>query len=158
MHIRSFGLRATIVLRDEFLSWKVLRDAKSMGTAALQFVYYSWRWTRTVSETCSDNKPSETKAASRWLFTYTIYYTYITIKRRKPTWICHVMVKNYLLKHIIKGKREGKMEVMRRRGRRLKQLLDDLKEKKGYWKLKEKAPHHTLWRIHFGRGVEPGGR
>ena len=35
MHIRAFGLRATIVLRDEFLSWKVLRDARSMGTAAL---------------------------------------------------------------------------------------------------------------------------
>jgi len=35
MHIRAFGLRATIVLRDEFLSWKVLRDAKSMGTAGL---------------------------------------------------------------------------------------------------------------------------
>ena len=35
MHIRAFGLRATIVLRDEFLSWKVLRDAKSMGTADL---------------------------------------------------------------------------------------------------------------------------
>jgi len=35
MHIRAFGLRVTIVLRDEFLSWKVLRDAKGMGTAAL---------------------------------------------------------------------------------------------------------------------------
>ena len=36
MHIRAFGIRVTIVLRDEFLSWKVLRDAKSMGTAALR--------------------------------------------------------------------------------------------------------------------------
>jgi len=35
MHIRAFGIRATIVLRNEFLSWKVLRDAKSMGTAVL---------------------------------------------------------------------------------------------------------------------------
>jgi hypothetical protein len=26
-----------------------------------------------------------------------------------------------------------------RRGRRLKSLLDDLKEKRGYWKLKEEA-------------------
>ena len=50
------------------------------------------------------------------------------------------------------------MEVMRRRGRRLKQLLDDLKETKGYWKLKERTLHRTLWRIHFGRGVGPGGK
>ena len=37
MHIHAFGLRATIVLRDEILSWKVLHDAKSMGTAALDY-------------------------------------------------------------------------------------------------------------------------
>jgi hypothetical protein len=36
MHIRAFGIKATTVLRDEFLSWKVFRDAKSMGTAALK--------------------------------------------------------------------------------------------------------------------------
>ena len=36
MHICTFGIRVTIVLRDEFLSWKVLRNAKSMGTAALK--------------------------------------------------------------------------------------------------------------------------
>ena len=35
MHICVFGLSATIVLRDEFLSWKVLRDAKTMGTAGI---------------------------------------------------------------------------------------------------------------------------
>ena len=39
MHIHAFGIRATIVLRDEFLSWKVLRDAKSMGTAALDYQF-----------------------------------------------------------------------------------------------------------------------
>jgi len=38
MHILAFGLRATIVLRDEFLSWKVLRDAKSMGTADVKYL------------------------------------------------------------------------------------------------------------------------
>jgi hypothetical protein len=35
------------------------------------------------------------------------------------------------------------------------QLLDDLNEKKGYWKLKDEAIHHTLWRIRFGRGCGP---
>jgi len=37
MHICAFGIRVTIVLRYEFLSWKVLRDAKSMGTVALYY-------------------------------------------------------------------------------------------------------------------------
>jgi hypothetical protein len=36
MHIGPFGIRATIVLRDEFLSRKVPRDAKSMGTAGVE--------------------------------------------------------------------------------------------------------------------------
>jgi hypothetical protein len=39
-----------------------------------------------------------------------------------------------------------------RRGRRSKQLLDDLKEKRRYWKLKEEALDRTLWRTRYGRG------
>jgi hypothetical protein len=42
-----------------------------------------------------------------------------------------------------------------RRGRRRKQLLDDLKEKRRYWKLKEEALDRTLWRTRFGRGYGP---
>jgi hypothetical protein len=41
--------------------------------------------------------------------------------------------RNCLLEHIIEGNVEG----MVRPGRRHMQLLDDLKEKRGYWKLKE---------------------
>ena len=37
-----------------------------------------------------------------------------------------------------------------RRERRRKQLLDDLQEEKGYWKLKEEALDSTLWRTGFG--------
>jgi hypothetical protein len=47
------------------------------------------------------------------------------------------------------------MEGMGRRGRRDKQLLDDLNEKRGYGKLKEEAPTGTLWRIPFGGGYGP---
>jgi hypothetical protein len=42
-----------------------------------------------------------------------------------------------------------------RRGRRRKQLLDDLKEKRRYWKFKEEALDRSLWRTHFGRGYGP---
>jgi hypothetical protein len=42
-----------------------------------------------------------------------------------------------------------------RQGRRCKQLLDDLKEMRGYWKLKEEALDPTQWRTRFGRGYGP---
>ena len=56
---------------------------------------------------------------------------------------------NRLLKHVSEGKIEGRIEVTGRRGRRRKQLPDDLKEKREYWKLKEEAldrtPENWLW-------------
>jgi hypothetical protein len=45
--------------------------------------------------------------------------------------------------------------MMERRGRRRKQLVDDLKEKRRYWKLKEEALDRTLWRTRFVRGYGP---
>jgi hypothetical protein len=60
----------------------------------------------------------------------------------KANWIGHILRRNCLLKEVI----EGKVEVKRRRGRRLKQLLGDLKETKGYWKLKDEALDRTLCR------------
>ena len=57
-----------------------------------------------------------------------------------------------LLKHVIEGKIEGRFEVLGRRGIGCKQLLDDLKERRKYWKLKEEALGRTVWRTRFGRG------
>jgi hypothetical protein len=42
-----------------------------------------------------------------------------------------------------------------KRGRRRKQLLDDLKEKRGYKKLNEGALDRFLWRTRFGRIYGP---
>jgi hypothetical protein len=53
-----------------------------------------------------------------------------TIKRRKDNWIGHILRKNCLLKHVIEGKIKGRINVTGRRGRRSKQLLYDLKERK----------------------------
>jgi hypothetical protein len=39
--------------------------------------------------------------------------------------------RNVLIKHVIEGKIEGRKEMAGRRGRRFKQLLNDLKEKGG---------------------------
>jgi hypothetical protein len=78
-----------------------------------------------------------------------------TIKRRKANWIGHILRRNCLLKHVIEGKLEGRIEITGRRERRCKQLLDDLKEKRRYWKLKEEALDRTMWRTRFGRGYGP---
>jgi hypothetical protein len=45
--------------------------------------------------------------------------------------------------------------MMGRRGSRRKQLLYNLKEKRGYCKFKEEALNRTLWRTGFGRGYAP---
>ena len=63
-----------------------------------------------------------------------------------------------LIKHVIGSKIEGRIGVSGRRVRSRKLLLDDLKENRGYWKLKEEAVDHTLWRDHFGRGYGPVAR
>jgi hypothetical protein len=78
-----------------------------------------------------------------------------TIKRRKSNWIGHILRRNFLLKHVIEGKLEGRIELTGRRGRRRKHLLDHLKGKRIYWKLKEEALDRTLWRTRFGRGYGP---
>jgi hypothetical protein len=59
-----------------------------------------------------------------------------TIKRRKDKWIGQILQRNCLLKHFIEGMMEGGTEVTGRQGRKRKQLLNDLKERRGYWKLK----------------------
>jgi hypothetical protein len=47
--------------------------------------------------------------------------------------------RNCLLKHVIKGEIESRVSVTGRRGRRGKQLLYDLEERRGCWKLREEA-------------------
>jgi len=73
------------------------------------------------------------------------------MKRRKTKWIGHILRRNCLLQQAIAGKIEG----TGRRGRRSKQLLYDLNEKRGYWTLKEEALARTLRRIGSIRNVGP---
>ena len=64
------------------------------------------------------------------------------IKLRKASFIGHILRGNCQLKHVT-GE-EGRIEVTGRRGKRRKQLLDDLKETRGYWKLKESTKSHSV--------------
>jgi len=77
------------------------------------------------------------------------------IRKRKANWIGHILRRNCLLKQVIEGKIKGEMEVARRRGRRRKKLLDDLKDRRGYSHLKEEALDRTMGRHRFGRGFRP---
>jgi len=47
------------------------------------------------------------------------------------------------------------MEVARRRARRRKKLLDDLKDRRGYSHLKEEVLDRTVWKHRFGGGSGP---
>ena len=53
------------------------------------------------------------------------------IRKRKVNWIGHILRRNCLIQQVIDGKIKGQIEVTRRRGRRHKKLLDDLKERRG---------------------------
>ena len=61
------------------------------------------------------------------------------VKWGMAIWIGHRSRRKFRLKRAIEGKVEGMIELTLRGGRRHKQLLDDLKERWGYWKLKEEA-------------------
>ena len=65
------------------------------------------------------------------------------------------MHRNCLLKQVIEGKIKGEMEVNRRRERRHKKLLDDLKDRRVYSHLKEDALDRSVWRHRFGGGFGP---
>jgi hypothetical protein len=52
-----------------------------------------------------------------------------TMKTRKVNWIGYILRRIYLLNYVTEGKIKGRVEVMGRRGRRRKNLFDDLEEK-----------------------------
>jgi len=74
-----------------------------------------------------------------------------TVKRWKANWFGHTLRRNCLLNHVIEGKIQGRIGLTGIGGRRRKQLLDVLEERRGYRKLKDEALDNTVWRPRFGR-------
>ena len=72
------------------------------------------------------------------------------ISERKVNWIGHILRRNCHLQRVVEGKIKGGIEVTGRRGRRRRKLLDDLKERRGYYDLKKEALDCTMWRARFG--------
>jgi hypothetical protein len=77
------------------------------------------------------------------------------IETSKASWIGHSLRRNCILKHVIEEKIEVSLEVMGRRERRRKLLLENLKETKEYCKLEEGTPEGILWRIRYVRNDGP---
>jgi hypothetical protein len=109
-----------------------------------------WCWRRIVKISCTECVRNE-EVLRRVKENRNILHT---IKIRKANRIGQILHSNCLLKYIIEEKKAERIEVTGRRGRRCKQLLNDLKKTGGYWKLKE-APDRTLWRICFERRYRP---
>ena len=78
-----------------------------------------------------------------------------TILRRKAKWIGRILWKNCLLKHVTEEKVNGRIQVKEKGVTRCMQLLDNLKEMKGYKKLNQEAHDRTLWITCFVRGYGP---
>jgi hypothetical protein len=77
------------------------------------------------------------------------------ISKMKANWICNILRRNCLLRQVIEGKIKGRIGVAGRRGRRRRKLLDDLKERRRYFHLKEEALDRTMWRARCGRLFGP---
>jgi hypothetical protein len=76
-------------------------------------------------------------------------------EKKKANWIGHILRRNCLLKHVIERKLQGRIEMTGRRGRRRKQLLNNLKKTRGSWRFKEEVLDRTVWITCFGRDYGP---
>jgi hypothetical protein len=62
----------------------------------------------------------------------------------ETNWTGHILRKNCILKLVIEGNIEGRIEVKGRGGTRRKQLRDELTKGKSYWNLEEEALDRTV--------------
>jgi hypothetical protein len=85
-------------------------------------------------------------------------WPYIIGNNRKADWICHVLRRNCLLKHVTEVKIEGRTSGTERQKRRRRQLLNDFKEKRVHCILKEEALDRTLLRTGYGSLYGPAVR
>jgi hypothetical protein len=66
-----------------------------------------------------------------------------------------ILHRGCLQKYVLEGKMEGGIKVTERRRRRSQQPLYDVKETRGYWKLKEEVLDCPGWRNGFGKSYGP---
>jgi hypothetical protein len=65
---------------------------------------------------------------------HTLYHAVMAKRGRRDNWIGHILRRSCVIKHVIERKIDGNDGKTRKRRKR---LLDNLKETRGCWKLKE---------------------
>ena len=85
---------------------------------------------------------------NRWLHSK-IHGSYIQSKNR-AIWIGQILCSSWILKHVIEGKIEGRMEMTGRQGRRRKQLLTTVRKREdtGNWRgnFRSHSLDNLLWK------------
>ena len=71
------------------------------------------------------------------------------IPPRQASFIGHILRRIYLLHNAIKGQMTVVEGVGRRRTQRRTQFLDDLRNRRRYWELKEEAEDRKRWKQQF---------
>ena len=84
--------------------------------------------------TCPHNTDQITCHHSELVYQFILSSKHINIPHRKTNWIGHILRRNRLQDAI-----EGQMTEVKGVGRRRTQLLDDLRNRRRYWELKEEA-------------------
>jgi hypothetical protein len=131
--------------RIRALLWKYW--GKTLSNRLWYPVYGSWYGTRTFGMWNKKVYPLDSNFGyiNSWLGLLTIYSFVESL----------VMNLVFYVRINCKEKIKGEMEVTRRWGRRRKKLLDDLKNRRGYYYLQQEALDRTVWRNRFGRDFGP---
>jgi hypothetical protein len=105
-------------------------EVKCVRKVALNLGYgsglYRRLWTSLPTPVVSAQRPSERSVLLRIKEQRNILHE---ISKRKANCIGHILRRNCLLRQVIEGKIKGGIEVIGRRGRRHRKLLDDVKGK-----------------------------
>jgi len=157
------GLDVRIFITDNRRMYVSVTPRCVCGQQHSSLVYSSHkaiaRWSRPVA--CSYLWSSKHVSLIAPLHTYALVTCCLgqrTTKRRNANWVVHILRRNCLKEHVVEGKIEGRIEETGRRRKRCTQLLDGLKEKGGYWKMKEETVDRTVWRIRVERSFGPSVR
>jgi hypothetical protein len=136
---RAWGRNVNGLIWDTVTSLKEMRGSWKLKEEALDRTLWRTRFGRSYGPVV--------RQTTGWMNEW--------IKIGTANWHDQILHRNCLLKHVIEEKIRGNIEMTRRRWRRRKELLDDLKEKRRYCKLKEEALDRTLRRTRCGRGYGP---
>jgi len=122
--MKGYTMSIALYVAETWTLWKA--DQKNLDSLKM----WCWRMMEYLYRFC-DEEVHRFKEEKKILH---------AMKGRKAYWIVCIFRGNCLLEHVT----EGKIETKGIRGRRHKHLIEDFKDKIGYWKLKEDTRPHSM--------------